>query len=177
MGKYANRIAVAQAVRKQSPEFREAFPNPLAKKDKKVLPDWTVETGPKRVWRLEHGETGVGPFVHPSGVNRYLSIVHVVFEPRYSEIGSAVGSNAIFACDNPFLALCMMERPIYFREHGFVYREYEVQKHMLYRDGQVAFQRDEAKLIQTYSIPEFHHAMDDLMEGYSWELESRASLL
>jgi len=177
MGKYANRIMAGQAYRNQPEAKRQLYPSQQKGEHKTRLPDWTLETGPKRVWRLEQRETGTGPFSHPSGVNRYLSIVHVVFEPTFSHISTALSSQAIFGCDNPFLAWCLMERPIYFREHGFVYREYEVQRHMFYRDGQVAFERDEAKLIQTYEIPEFHDALEDLMEGYSWELETRVSLL
>ena len=131
----------------------------------------------RRIWRLEHPESKKGPFHHRDGaVNRWVSLKYLAYEPRYSEI-CKLSSKAVFAFDNPFLAFCLMDRPIYFREANFVFVEYEVEKYLHYRDGQVAFVREDATEIKTYSIVEFHDSLEELMEGHSWELECRISKL
>ena len=110
-----------------------------------------------KVFRIEHPESGRGPFTHDTGRNIFAADAMVYLnEPQ--EMCKGLGRGGcplIYAFDSAERMMAGIDRFILLRECGFHFSVYESHYHIVLPDGQVAFDKDKATRLETYPVAEF----------------------
>ena len=109
-----------------------------------------------KLFRIEHPESGQGPFTHQAGRGRFASDAMVYLtEPQ--EMCSHLRSGAAhhYAFESPEKMMGAIERFILLREYGFHFSVYESHEHIILPDGQVAFIKEKAIRLESYPVHEF----------------------
>lgn len=104
------------------------------------------------VWRIEHPESGRGPFTHESRRGFASDAMVCLTEPiehGYRGIGQHYGFNSVKAM------LMSIERLTLLHEHGFHIQTYKSTDHTVLPDGQVAFLKSKAELLESVPVKEF----------------------
>lgn len=111
----------------------------------------------RRVFRIEHPESGKGPFVHNAGPGRFASDAMVCLaEPsEFNAPQLRGGSGHIYAFIDPWALMSAVHSLVILREYGFHFTIYDSNEHVVLPDGQVAFVKDKAKKIASYPVHEF----------------------
>ncbi len=121
-----------------------------------VLKTLNVETAPRLVFRIEHPESGKGPFTHDAGRGRFASDAMVwLHEPQefYKNLGYGMGFHYAFKSISVLWGA--VTSLVLLRECGFHIQVWESQEHVVLPDGQVAFTKSKARLVRADLVHEF----------------------
>lgn len=120
---------------------------------KKPTLTWTE--GTRIVFRLEHPESGMGPFTHqPSGGGFASDGMYNLNVP--SDIATNwVGGDLHFAFDTIYSLEAGVMSYMTLRQFGINIAIYEVDTCLIYPDKQIGFNKKEARLKSTHAIADF----------------------
>lgn len=128
-------------------EVREGILKPV------VIP---TSREPLKVYRIEHPDSGKGPFTHDSGRGRFASdAMRYITEPQDMASNLRIGSPHIFAFETPWVLMEAVQSLVMLREYGFHISVYDSNEHIVLPDGQVAFIKDKSVREATYPICDF----------------------
>lgn len=109
-----------------------------------------------KIYRIEHPESGKGPFTHNAGVGRFASDAMVYMtEPHEMCEGLRCGCPHYYAFETMGHLMASIERFVLLREYGFHIAVYESNEHIVLPDGQVAFIMEKANKLSSHEIHEF----------------------
>lgn len=111
---------------------------------------------PMKVYRIEHPESGKGPFTHDSGRGRFASdAMRYITEPQDMASNLRIGCPHHYAFTTPWTLMEAVQSMVLLREYGFHISIYNSTEHIVLPDGQVAFIKDKSVRESTYEICEF----------------------
>lgn len=117
-----------------------------------------LSTETRRVFRIEHPESGQGPFTHQGKRVRFASdAMRLLKEPQdFNVTGvSLTGGGWHYAFDSAERMMGAIDRFVLLREEGFHFAVYDTSYHVVLPDGQVAFDKTTAVLVGTHECHEF----------------------
>lgn len=118
----------------------------------KIITEYT----PREVYRIEHPESGQGPFTHQSGRGLFASDAMVYMkEPQEMCEGLRCGSSHHYAFVSMDILMRNVQRFVLLREYGFHFSVYESNEYLILPDGQVAFIMEKSKRLLTTPVHEF----------------------
>lgn len=111
---------------------------------------------PMKVFRIEHPESGQGPFTHDAGRGRFASdaMVYLV-EPQEMCSHLRSGSGYHYAFESMPILMAAIQSFVLLREYGFHISVYDSNEHIVLPDGQVAFDLDKATKVESHQMHEF----------------------
>lgn len=112
---------------------------------------------PMKVFRIEHPDSGKGPYTHHSGRGLFASdAMRNLAEPsEFKGVDLRHCSGYHFAFKDMDVLMWAVQNSVLLREYGFHFSVYESNEHLVLPDGQVAFVKDKAKMLASYQIHEF----------------------
>lgn len=152
-----NRAARRAAMRGLGKKRRSAIVSARTERSDKGPQDIPASTEVLKVFRIEHPESGQGPFTHQTGRGIFAADAMVYMkEPQEMCKGLGRGGCPLrYAFDSPETMMGNIERFILLRECGFNFSVYESHYHIVLPDGQVAFSKEKATLLETHPVAEF----------------------
>jgi hypothetical protein len=109
-----------------------------------------------KVYRIEHPESRQGPFTHNAGPGRFASDAMVYLtEPQDMASNLRIGTGHHYAFKSIEHLMAAIQSFVLLREYGFHISVYESNEHVVLPDGQVAFMRDKAKMLESHEMHEF----------------------
>jgi hypothetical protein len=106
-----------------------------------------------KVFRIEHPESGKGPFTHNAGRGRFASDAMVYLkEPQEmcKRLRSGAPHHYAFKCMESLMG--SIQRFVLLREYGFHISVYESKEHIVLPDGQVAFIHEKAAKLCSHEM-------------------------
>ncbi|HEX9136130.1 MAG TPA: hypothetical protein VF905_04185 [Nitrospirota bacterium] len=109
-----------------------------------------------KLFRIEHPESRQGPFTHNAGRGRFASDAMVYMkEPQEMCEGLRCGAPHHYAFESPAHLMAAIQSFVLLREYGFHIAVYDSNEHIVLPDGQVAFIKDKAVMVESHEMHEF----------------------
>lgn len=113
------------------------------------------EAGTRTVFRLEHPESGMGPFTHQPPQGGFPSDGMYNLNVPSDIATNWVGGDIFFAFDTIYALEAGVMSYMSLRQYGFHIAIYEVEKFLMYPDKQIGFYKKESVLKSTHAIADF----------------------
>lgn len=120
---------------------------------KTIKQQYQKSTEPRTIYRLEHPESGKGPYTHTSRAGFASDAMRYITEPIEMGYRGMMGHH--FAFDSVASLWSAIDRLVLLSEFGFHIQTYEVTECLVFEDGQVAFSKDKSTLISSVRVREF----------------------
>lgn len=105
-----------------------------------------------KIFRIEHSESGKGPFSHQCERNRFASDA-MVYMTEPQDMSPNIDRRGFhYAFDSMEHCMGAIQSVVLLREMGFNISVYESHEHVVLPDGQVAFTKSKAIRLETYPI-------------------------
>ena len=151
---YENRAARRSAMR-----FLKTYRKSEVRNDKSSphLTECLTEYDKRLVFRIEHPESGKGPYTHNSGRGIFASDAMVCLaEPNdFNAPQLRIGSPHRYGFESIEKLFAAVQSLVLLRELGFHITVYESNEHVVLPDGQVAFIKEKSVQLRSNEIHEF----------------------
>lgn len=105
------------------------------------------------IYRIEHPESGKGPFTHTGKRGFASDAMHCIAEPI--EMGYSGAGYHHFGFDSKKSMRRAIMRYSVLAEHGMQILVFSSSEQIIFEDGQVAFRRENATLLERHDITSF----------------------